>query len=73
MLMVLLLIAESESADKTEVNFEPAWIAAEKVAVALDEAIAERDEARQQLDEAREQLHKIGRKAFWAGKAGSPK
>jgi len=31
------------------------------------------DETRQQLAEAREQLHKIGRKAFWAGRSDTQK
>ena len=37
------------------------------------DVVRELDEARQQLAEAREQLHKIGRKAFWAGRGDTPK
>ena len=38
----------------------------------LEEAIRQRDEAIEERDHARSQLQAIGRKSFWAARAGKP-
>jgi len=67
-LLIYLVLAKDKISTDDE-YWDSLFEFAQEVTIALDGAIKERDEARQQLADAREQLHKIGRKAFWAGKA----